>query len=87
MLTFNIPTDSQPDAICEMIAILLRDDYRVMIDPGSDDDEDGTFPVYVVQIIDTDGTKVASGSSYHLIDAMSQAYESTPERTVTDETP
>lgn len=78
-ITFN---QTEAIAICEMIARLTSEDYEVSIglDKAQPDADGVLFFPYHVTVIDTDGSDVSTGGSYLLIDALSSAYQMTPER-------
>jgi len=74
-------TETEAGAICEMIATLASENYGIMINLGATaTGPDGQYIPYVVNVKGTDDSPVAKGQGYFLIDALSEAYQSTPER-------
>lgn len=77
------PTESA--AICEMIAKLVAEDYNVLfwLDmPVTVPDEGITYTPYAVEVRENsdDGIVVSTGKAYRLLDALTDAWQSTPER-------
>ena len=76
-------TETEAVAICKMIATLANDDYAVKItqtESELDAEQIDYYYSYKVEVIDTDETITTKGKAIYLIDALSDAYQSTPER-------
>lgn len=80
-------TNTEAQAICEMQAELADDGYGIAVyrDPKTDEIEGETFTPFIVQVVKFVGADrkmelVAAGRAYRLIDALQDAYQSTPER-------
>lgn len=72
-------TESEAITICEMLARFTKEDYSPQICPGIGIDENGHYATYHILVWDTNDTVVAEGEGYMLIDALFDAWQSTPE--------
>lgn len=78
-------TDTEAGAVCEMIALLAKEGYEIAIIQGKTkvDEEGEKFFPYIVTVNQPGwtGEPVAQSTPcYFLIDAMTDAFQSTPEK-------
>lgn len=72
---------TESGAICEMIAKLIIDSYTIAIEPVDKRDAEGKqCRFYHVKITNEHGSLIAYDEDYQLIDALTGAYQMTPER-------
>jgi hypothetical protein len=74
-------TESEATAILDMITILVNDDYAVTIYLGRTklDSDSLMRECWAVDIVETDLTTVATAENFLLVNALSDAYQQTPE--------
>ncbi len=77
----NTFTQTESVAIVDMVAKLASDDYGVLFWLGATEKtEDGKYFPWRVQIVENaDDSIVADSSGYKMVDALSDAYQRTPE--------
>jgi hypothetical protein len=75
------PTASESEAIISMIAELSGEIYTVQIGPGNGMEiEDEWYETWSVKVLDSNMHIVTENEAPLLIDAMTAAFSSTPER-------